>query len=305
MKDDKYILKWLNGEQLSDEELVLLKKEGDFKTLEKIAHYSSQIETPKVDINKALKEFENKKTTTTKKGKVVPFSFTKLYKYAAAVAVILVSSYFLFFNNETNYNTQFAEIKTIDLPDASEVILNANSSLSFKKKTWNQNRDLQLNGEAFFKVKKGKSFTVNTSVGKVTVLGTQFNVKERKNYFEVKTFEGLVSVSYNDTLVTLPKGKMFKVINGKIDTLNTFNTNSKYWLQKESNFTSVPLQHVLNELQNQYNYTIKTKNVDLEQLYTGGFTHNDINIALQAITIPLQLSYEIEENNITIYKYDK
>ena len=59
---------------------------------------------------------------------------------------------------------------------------------------------------------------------------------------------------------------------------------------------------MLDDLQNQYGYVIKTKDVNLEQLYTGGFTHKDINVALQAVTIPLQLSYKIEEKRITIYK---
>lgn len=300
MKDEQYILKWLNGE-ISDEELFLLKQDKNFKNLEKIAHYSSHIETPKVDIEKAFKEFELKKATT-KKSKVVPLNYKNFYKYAAAVIVLLVSSYFLLFNNSVNFSTQYAETKTFNLPDESEVILNANSTVSFNKKDWKNSRDIQLKGEAFFKVKKGKSFTVNTSVGKVTVLGTQFNVKERKNYFEVKTYEGLVSVDYNNSLIKLAKGKIFKVVNGKIDTLNTFNINNKSWLQDESNFKSTPLQFVLDDIQNQYGYVIKTKDVNLEQLYTGGFTHKDINVALQAVTIPLQLSYKIEEKNITIYK---
>ncbi|GFD71543.1 FecR family protein [Tenacibaculum sp. Mcav3-52] len=300
MKDEQYILKWLNGE-ISDEELFLLKQDKNFKNLEKIAHYSSHIETPKVDIEKAFKEFELKKATT-KKSKVVPLNYKNFYKYAAAVIVLLVSSYFLLFNNSVNFSTQYAETKTFNLPDESEVILNANSTVSFNKKDWKNSRDIQLKGEAFFKVKKGKSFTVNTSIGKVTVLGTQFNVKERKNYFEVKTYEGLVSVDYNNSLIKLAKGKIFKVVNGKIDTLNTFNINNKSWLQDESNFKSTPLQFVLDDLQNQYGYVIKTKDVNLEQLYTGGFTHKDINVALQAVTIPLQLSYKIEEKSITIYK---
>ncbi|AZJ33271.1 FecR family protein [Tenacibaculum mesophilum] len=300
MKDEQYILKWLNGE-ISDEELFLLKQDKNFKNLEKIAHYSSHIETPKVDIEKAFKEFELKKATT-KKSKVVPLNYKNFYKYAAAVIVLLVSSYFLLFNNSVNFSTQYAETKTFNLPDESEVILNTNSTVSFNKKDWKNSRDIQLKGEAFFKVKKGKSFTVNTSVGKVTVLGTQFNVKERKNYFEVKTYEGLVSVDYNNSLIKLAKGKIFKVVNGKIDTLNTFNINNKSWLQDESNFKSTPLQFVLDDIQNQYGYVIKTKDVNLEQLYTGGFTHKDINVALQAVTIPLQLSYKIEEKNITIYK---
>ena len=304
MKQENDILKWLDRD-VSDEELTRLKKTEDFKTLEKIAHYSTQIETPKVDVEKALADLKRKTNNTSKKGKVVQFNFNKLYKYAAAVVVLLTTSYFLLFNNEANFNTQFAETKTFNLPDNSEVVLNANSEISYDKQDWENSRNLDLNGEAFFKVQKGKKFTVNTEIGKVTVLGTQFNVKERENYFEVKTYEGLVSVAYKDTLVKLPRGTIFKVVNGKISTNNTFNVNEKSWLQKESNFKSTPLRFVLTEIENQFNYKIETKDIDLNVLFSGGFTHTDINIALQTITIPLQLSYKIEGKIITIFNYDK
>lgn len=304
MENENDILKWLNKET-SDEELTRLKERNDFKTLEKIAYYSSQIETPKVAITKALADLKLKTQKTSKKGKVVQFNFKQLYKYAAAVVVIFTTSYFLFFNNDASFKTEFAQTKNFNLPDNSEVILNANSEISYSKKDWKDSRNLTLDGEAYFKVQKGKKFTVNTEIGAVTVLGTQFNVKERENYFEVKTYEGLVSVAYKDTLVKLPRGTIFKVVNGIIATNNTFDVNEKSWLQKESNFKSTSLRFVLEEIENQFNYTIETKDIDLGILYSGGFTHTDVNIALQSITIPLQLSYKIEGKKITIFNYGK
>jgi transmembrane sensor len=304
MKDENNILKWLNRES-SDEELARLKENKDFTTLEKIAHYSSQIEAPKVDVEKALADLKLKTKNTAKKGKVVSFNFKKLYKYAAAIVVLLTTSYFLLFNNDANFKTQFAQTKTFNLPDNSEVVLNANSEITYSKKDWKNSRNLTLDGEAFFKVQKGKRFTVNTEIGAITVLGTQFNVKERDNYFEVKTYEGLVSVAYKDTLVKLPRGTIFKVVNGKINTTNTFDVNEKSWLQKESNFKSTQLRFVLAEIENQFGYNIETKDIDLDVLYSGGFTHTDINIALQSVTIPLQLSYKIEGKKITIFNYGK
>ena len=304
MEKENDILKWLNRET-SDKELTSLKETKDFKTLEKIAHYSAQIETPKVDVDKALADLKLKTKNTSKKGKIVPFNFKKLYKYAAAIVVLLTTSYFLLFNTDANFKTEFAQTKNFNLPDNSEVILNANSQITYSKKEWDTNRNLTLDGEAFFKVKKGKKFTVQTEIGAVTVLGTQFNVKERDNYFEVKTYEGLVSVAYKDTLVKLPKGTIFKVVNGVIDSNNTFNIDEKSWLQKESNFKSTPLRFVLKEIENQFEYTIETKDIDLDILYSGGFTHTDINIALQSVTIPLQLSYKIEGEKITIFNYDQ
>ena len=306
MKKEKDILKWLNRE-ISDEELTHLKETKDFNTLEKIAHYSSQIDAPKVDVEKALADFKLKTKNTSKKGKVIPFNYKKLYKYAAAVVVLLTTSYFFISNNTDNaiYKTAFAETKNFNLPDNSEVVLNANSEISYAKDSWQENRNLTLDGEAFFKVQKGEKFTVNTEVGKVTVLGTQFNVKERDNYFEVKTFEGLVSVVYKDSLIKLPRGSIFKVVNGVVDINNTFNIKEKSWLQKESNFKSTALRFILEEIENQFGYTIETTNVDLDILYSGGFTHTDIDIALKSVTIPLQLSYKIDGKKITIFNYEK
>ena len=302
MEDKNDLLKWLNRET-SDEDLVRLKETDGFKTLEKIAHYSAQIETPKIDVKEALEALKIKTENSSKKGKFIQFNFKQLYKYAAAIVVLFATSYFLLFNNTASFKTEFAQTKTFNLPDNSEVVLNANSKIIYSKKDWGKSRNLTLEGEAYFKVQKGKKFTVNTEIGQVTVLGTQFNVKERANYFEVKTFEGLVSVTYKGKEIKLPRGTIFKVVNGVIDATNTFDVNEKSWLQKESNFKSSALRFVLAEIENQFDYTIETKDVDLDVLYSGGFTHTDINIALQSVTIPLQLSYKIDGKKITIFNY--
>ena len=60
MKENKELLNWLNRES-SEEELMRLKKDTNFKTLEKIAYYSSQIATPKIDVAQALQDLNQKK----------------------------------------------------------------------------------------------------------------------------------------------------------------------------------------------------------------------------------------------------
>ena len=105
--------------------------------------------------------------------------------------------------------TDLAEHTEVYLPDSSQVILNAESKISFNKKTWDENRNVTLEGEAFFKVAKGKRFTVATESGIITVLGTQFNVENRKNFFEVTCYEGLVSVTYNNKETKLAAGTSF------------------------------------------------------------------------------------------------
>ena len=50
----------------------------------------------------------------------------------------------------------------ISLPDNSQVSLNALSSVTYNESSWDENRELTLNGEAFFKVEKGSTFEVKT-----------------------------------------------------------------------------------------------------------------------------------------------
>lgn len=301
MKNEKEILKWFNNE-LSSEEIEDLKQSEDLQTLEKIAHYASQLETPKVDEHAALKAF-TARNHSKKKTKVRTLNFKTFYRVAAILVVMLSSAYFLFFNNITSFETQIAQTKTVTLPDNSKVILNSASKLSFNEKKWADIRALTLEGEAFFKVQKGQTFSVNTAAGVVRVLGTQFNVKERKNYFEVNCYEGLVSVTYNNKTIKLAPGKSFRVINGIIENVEDFYAQNPSWLQQESSFNKIPLDQVIAELERQYDIKIKAEGVDTSKLFTGSFTHTNKEIALQAVTIPLQLSYRIQGKTIIFYNY--
>lgn len=301
MKNEKEILKWFNN-ALSREEIEDLKQSEDLQTLDKIAHYASQLETPKVDAQAALEAF-TARNHSKKKTKVRTLNFKAFYRVAAILVVLLSSAYFLFFNNISSFKTEIAQTKTVRLPDNSEVVLNSATKLSFNKKKWADKRALTLEGEAFFKVQKGQSFSVNTAAGVVTVLGTQFNVKERKNYFEVNCYEGLVSVSYNKENIKLAPGKTFRVINGIIENVEDFSAQNPSWLQQESSFNKIPLDQVIAELERQYDIQIKVEGVDTSKLFTGSFTHTDKEIALQAVTIPLQLSYRIQGKTIIFYNY--
>ena len=58
--------------------------------------------------------------------------------------------------SEETYQTAFGTQMSVDLPDGSEAILNAKSSITFNNDTWDENRTVSLTGEAYFKVKKGE-----------------------------------------------------------------------------------------------------------------------------------------------------
>ena len=72
------------------------------------------------------------------------------------------------------------------------------------------------------------------------------------------------------------------------------------WIEHTSTFKSIPYEEVLEEFERQYEVTIKDLDIDKTQKFTGSFTHNDIEIALKSITLPLQLKYSRTDNIITL-----
>jgi len=227
--------------------------------------------------------------------------FKKFLRVAAAAAVIIFGSYFYLNYQDETVNTAYAENKEIILPDNSKVILNADSEVSFSERNWDKKRNVDLNGEAFFKVAKGKRFTVATDAGMVTVLGTQFNVEHREGVFEVTCFEGLVSVTFQDKETKLPAGTSFMVIEGKIVDALEPRTFQPSWLNHESSFKSIPLKYVLAEFERQHNIKVETKNIDSNQLFTGTFSNTDSDLALKSISMPSQIKFNLEGSKVLFY----
>src|SRR5690606_4696634 len=94
--------------------------------------------------------------------------------------------------------TKNGEIRQVQLPDGSTVTLNAASTIEYNSLTWFLRRKISLNGEAFFKVLKGPSFSVGAGKASVEVLGTSFNVKQRNDIVSVACFTGKVTVNTGD-----------------------------------------------------------------------------------------------------------
>lgn len=139
----------------------------------------------------------------------------------AASVLIFISIAWLNWNTDPahiTYTTDFGETKNIVLNDGTSVILNANSSL-----TWNNNwkedaaRFVGLHGEAFFDVshvdystnlgsgteedKKRMPFQVYTSDVVINVLGTAFNVADRRGETQVYLENGSIKLGLLDSLI--------------------------------------------------------------------------------------------------------
>ncbi|MAZ25465.1 MAG: anti-sigma factor [Cytophagaceae bacterium] len=206
-------------------------------------------------------------------------------------------------DNETIVETSFGQTKTVTLIDGSEVVLNSKSKLTYDEDSWDEERLINLEGEAYFKVAKGKTFTVETNNGFVTVLGTQFNVISMNNLFDVVCYEGKVGVKTSDSQhVLMPSQSIRKIDTKPTQTLST-QLSSPTWISGESTYKSLPVRFVIKALENQYNIKIDAESIDDAVLFTGSFPNNDLKVALQTVFEPLDIKFDEKENRNIKLRY--
>tara|TARA_R110002050_G_scaffold104052_4_gene213227 strand:- start:20611 stop:21510 length:900 start_codon:yes stop_codon:yes gene_type:complete len=295
MNREKLISKWLDND-LNDLELEAFKNLEDYNDLVKLNNSLQAFKADDYDTSAALETV----LSTIKGKKQEPTHWFKPFMRVAAILAICFSLYYYTTTIDTTITTTVAQKTTIELPDASSVSLNAKSLLAFNKKDWKNEREVELQGEAYFKVAKGSSFNVITKLGTVTVYGTQFNVKQRDNYFEVICYEGLVGVIHNSHETKLKPGDSFLIIDGKIIAKEKENRSTPSWLNNESTFKSLPYKTIISEFERQYDVDITLVNIDSTELFTGSFTHNNLEVALKSISLPLHLTYSKTNHTIIL-----
>ena len=295
MNREELISKWLDN-NLNDQELKAFKNLEDYDDLVKL---NNNLQAFKVDNYHTSKQLENV-LSAIKSKKQTPVHWFKPLMRIAAILAVCFSLYYYTTTLDTKISTEYAQKTTIELPDASRVSLNAKSYLAFNKKDWKHEREVELHGEAFFKVAKGSSFKVKTTSGIVTVYGTQFNVKQRDNYFEVICYEGLVGVTHNSQETKLKPGDSFLIIDGKTIAKERENRTMPSWLNNASTFRSLPYKTVIAEFERQYHVDITLIGIESEQLFTGSFAHDNMDVALKSITLPLHATYTKSNNAITL-----
>ncbi|WP_162126202.1 FecR family protein [Flavobacterium phycosphaerae] len=284
--NDTYLSDWL-AHKITDEQLKQLVTEDDFIAFQKIKNTlkGQQIEHPDLDKNfNAIKQkMASRKTKPTK--------VISIWKYSAiAACLILCFGVYHFFIDSNTVLTDIGANKVLVLSDNSKVVLNSKSKLCYTN-YFNYKRTLQLEGEAFFEVQKGSSFTVQTPLGNVRVLGTKFNVISFRDFFEVVCYEGKVEVTKNGKATVLTHGESIRFYDNTVENWADLTAKKPSWLMGESSFRNVPMQYVIDQFRNQYHITVSYP-VSIEDVkFTGTFTHNNLDVALRTICIPLHLKY--------------
>lgn len=295
-KEGEYFLaKWLEG-SISDQDLKNLVSEGEYKSYIKLKGGIKGFELLEQPLKPSF-DLIQKRIDIKKNQKLKNINIRWGISIAASILVVF-GLFFIFNSQKLTYKTSYAEQKSFELPDGSEVILNAMSELIFDEKDWELNRSLELKGEAYFKVKKGSDFTVNTNNGQVTVLGTQFNVNSSLNYFEVKCYEGKVKVTNSMKDYILKPSNSLRKINGHTLEENRIDNPYPSWTKGESDFKSVPLKYVILSLEKQYNVKINANKIDDTRIFTGSFNHKNLEIALASVFKTMDIKYLKKKNGI-------
>ncbi len=298
-QEDSFLARWLEG-KLSEEEKQSFESTENYLKYKELIQATEGLTAPPYAKEKAWEQLKEKRS------KIRPLKKKRQWpSYAAAAASILilfVAIWQFWPTPDQVFITQKGGQDQIILPDQSDVVLNAQSRLSFNKKRWNRVRSVFLQGEAFFSVEEGQKFTVQTPNGSIEVLGTEFNVWDRENGSEIICYSGKVKITRSSSVKEITAGIKATWTNNtwQMDTLST-NAVEPSWTKGFVNFDGVNLIRVFKELQHHYDIKV-TLSGKLQGVYSGGFPTNDLDEALKNITEPMGLSYQITQNQEVIIR---
>ncbi|WPP51914.1 FecR family protein [Catalinimonas niigatensis] len=248
------------------------------------------------------------------------------YRMAAAWAgLLLISMVCLMYLNQnetTTIRTVYGEIKNVTLPDGSEVTLNANSTLRYTA-DWeeqmsdyriNASRQVWLDGEAFFSVvhtQDDRKFEVHTSQLNVEVLGTEFNVNNRRGDTEVVLHTGKVKLDINQdetvSEIVMKPGELV-IFSGIHRSLTKKLVNPQHystWRNQELILDNTSLIDIARALEDYYGFEIIIQDDSLKQTKltaTATLSLKDTDVILTAISEIYDINVQQEDNRIIFSK---
>ena len=206
--------------------------------------------------------------------------------------------------------TVAGEKSTVTLPDGTTVFLNSETQISYPEHFSEENRTVELEGEAFFDVthNSAKPFIVNTGDISVRVLGTTFNLRAFANEETVSTtlVEGKVRIEKENkkeqTVLTELKPSeraVFSKNDNKITVSYETNLNKFIgWKEGKLVLDNAPVEVVVKKLEAWFNVKIIVKGEQLKKTrFTMTFTDETIEEVLKLLALSYPVQYTIKEIN--------
>jgi ferric-dicitrate binding protein FerR (iron transport regulator) len=202
------------------------------------------------------------------------------------------------------------------LPDGTEVTLNAGSIFAYSNYFNSGDREVRIEGEAFFNVAKnnGTPFIVHAGSARLRVIGTEFSVKAWPEVTEVRLVvrEGNVAFSAeNDALgeqaVVVRRGEVSTLAGGRVSPpWKASLDNELAWLRGELVFEATPFEHVIRSLERKFDIhcTVSDSTILGRQL-TATFKDETTDEVLDVIALSLQLAYSRNQDSVTFAPRDR
>lgn len=207
-------------------------------------------------------------------------------------------------------NVPIGGMYQVTLPDGTKVWLNSATSLKYPERFDGEQRIVQLEGEAYFEVKKGsKEFIVKTNKADVTVLGTHFNVSSYNDdaFFSSTLVEGKIKlttsndVNTNSSVILDPSQR--GVLNNNSSKIQIATVNPEIytaWKEGKFYFEKEQLDIILTRMSRWYNIDVV---FDKESLKTEKFTgvfykDRTIDNLLNMISKTARINYTITKSEL-------
>ncbi|HEX9512740.1 MAG TPA: FecR domain-containing protein [Puia sp.] len=232
--------------------------------------------------------------------------------WVAAACVLLLAGLgigYLRLTHPSELRTAYGEIRTNQLPDGTEVIVNADSKLTYST-GWKDGKDREvwLAGEAFFHVSKTplkSRFVVHTDHFDIIVTGTQFNVVNRRDKANIMLKEGSVILHTNE-------GKELKMIPGdfveyrsaQLEKKQVKNDSVLAWKEHKLFFDNTPVRELVKIIHEHYGVTVQLADDSIGDKTISGILPNDnLEVLLQALEATSDFEVVREGNNILIKRH--
>ena len=196
------------------------------------------------------------------------------------------------------------------LPDGSRIWLNKGTKIEYNQQFGIRNRNVLLNGEAYFEVAKNKklAFVVKTKSIDVTALGTSFNVNAYDDGNEVTTtlYTGKVNVQSTltgyKTILNPFEVAVFSKTKDKITTYLFTGPDKPVWMEPEFRFDMFPLIDITKQLERNYNVVFVYRNQKIKHLkFSGTFDRDEkLDEILRVIKINTNIDYAIKNDSVII-----
>ena len=231
----------------------------------------------------------------------------------AAMAIIIVAStYFALNIKQQNIIIKGASGLTTlvhTLPDGSRVFLEGNSQISYTKRFAKNNRNVTLNGEAFFDITKNPKipFVIETQNTSIKVLGTSFSVKSgSKTDFELVVQTGSVSIkqknSNTKSIIAAP-GDRVTLIDNHLAISKENIAPLQNLKNKRLQFKDEPLANIIQTINKAHQTNIALGSTALgNRKLTVTFMNNSVQSMVEIISNALELEVLYDENTITLWQ---